>query len=218
MARGRGKAAPLIHAEADGVRRVFLLSPAKVNGVRAGQLLNPCATFALAQEFRRAGLPLAEIFTFASGLYFRGKITYARHFASVLQGDLIRVITANAGLVEPERHLTVAQLRDYGTVDIHEDDPRFTRPLRRDAQALARRLNPDGNAILLGSIATAKYRAVLVDVFSTRLVFPSDFIGRGDMSRGGLLLRAARTGVELPYIGVQGAVVKGKRATRIADM
>mgnify|MGYP001601318994 CR=1 FL=1 len=88
----------------------------------------------------------------------------------------------------------------------------------RPLQALARRLAPDGVAILLGSVATAKYRDVLLEAFGERLVFPSDFVGRGDMSRGGLLLRAARTGIELPYLTVKGAIFKGTRARRIADM
>jgi hypothetical protein len=200
------------------VQRVFLLSPAKVSGVRAGLLLNPRATFALARQFHREGLPLAEIFTFASGLYFRGKITYARHFARAERGELVRVITTNAGLVDPLTHLTPQALRAFGDVDIREDDPRYHEPLRRTARALARRLAPGGAAILLGSIATAKYRDVLLEVFGERLFFPSDFVGRGDMSRGGLLLRAARAGIELPYATVQGAIYKGKRAPRIGDM
>jgi len=200
------------------MRRVFLLSPAKVNGLRAQLLLNKRAPFPLARQFHRTGLSLAEVFTFASGLYFRGKITYARHFARADDGDLIRVITTNAGLLDPLTHVTPQALRLFGKVDIREDDPRYHKPLRRDARALAAELIPDGAAILLGSIATAKYRDVLLDVFGERLLVPSDFIGRGDMSRGGLLLRATRAGVELPYIPVQGAVVKGKRAPRIADM
>src|SRR6184192_2785188 len=56
--------------------RVFLLSPAHAGGVRARLLLNPLAPFALARQFQREGLSLAEVFAFASGLYFRGKITY----------------------------------------------------------------------------------------------------------------------------------------------
>ena len=198
------------------MRRIFLLSPAKVSGVRAGLLLNPRAPFPLARQFRSEGLPLAEIFTFASGLYFRGKITYARHFAA--PGEAIRVITANAGLLAPDTHFTPDGLRAFGEVDIHEDDPRYHRPLRRDARALARQLATDGVAILLGSIATAKYRDVLLDAFGERLVFPSDFIGRGDMSRGGLMLKAVRADAELPYVSVRGAVFKGRRAPRIADM
>jgi hypothetical protein len=200
------------------VRRIFLLSPAKVGGLRARLLLNPRAPFALARQFRADGLPLADIFSFASALYFRGKITYARRFADPAHGDLIRVITANAGLVDPDRMMMPADLRRYGRVDIHEDNPRYHRPLRRDAAALALRLPPDGCAILLGSIATAKYRDVLIECFGQRLVFPKDFVGRGDMSRGGLLLRAARAGTELPYLGVVGAAFKGKRAPKISEM
>jgi hypothetical protein len=200
------------------VRRIFLLSPAKVTGLRARLLLNPAAPFPLARQFRAEGLPLAEIFTFASGLYFRGKITYARAFAQPNKRDVIRVITTNAGLLSPDTHFTPDALRAFGGVDIHEDDARYTKPLRRDASALARKLTPDGVAILLGSIATAKYRDVLLECFGPRLVFPKDFTGRGDMSRGALLLRAANAGVELPYITAVGAVYKGKRAPRITDM
>ena len=200
------------------VRKIFLLSPAKVSGVRAGLLLNPKATFALARQFQRDGLPLGVVFAFASGLYFRGKITYARHFAREDKGEIIRVITTNAGLLDPSQPLTAKDLRAFGKVDIDADDPRYHGPLRRDAQALAKKLGPDGRAILLGSIATAKYRDVLLECFGEKLVFPSEFVGRGDMSRGGLLLRAARTNTELNYVGVAGAVFKGKRARRISEM
>ena len=51
--------------------------------------------------------------------------------------------------------------------------------------------------VLLGSIATDKYVDVLVPRWATRLHYPAVFIGRGDMSRGGLLLRSAASGVEL---------------------
>jgi hypothetical protein len=200
------------------VRRLFLLSPAKVHGVRAGFLLNPHAPFALARDFRHHGLSLAEIFTFASGLYFRGKITYARRFARPKRGEVIRVITSNAGLLDPDTRFSPEGLRAFGSVDIAADNPEYTKPLRRDAKLLAEELAPDGVAILLGSIATAKYRDVLLEAFGDRLVFPTDFIGRGDMSRGGLLLRASRAGIELAYGTVRGAVLKGRRAPKIADM
>lgn len=200
------------------VKKIFLLSPAKVSGARAGLLLNPNANFALARQFQREGLPLAVVFAFASGLYFRGKITYARQFVRESEGELVRVITTNTGLADPARRLTPKDLRAFGEVDIDADDPRYHEPLRRDAKALARKLGKDGRAVLLGSIATAKYRDVLLECFGDRLVFPSDFVGRGDMSRGGLLLRAARNNIELPYLSVAGAVFKGKRAKRIAEM
>jgi hypothetical protein len=200
------------------VQRIFLLSPAKVTGARARLLLKPLAPFPLARQFRTEGLPLADIFAFASGLYFRGKITYARQFARTARGDVVRVITTNAGLLPPETHFTPDGLSAFSGVDIHEDDPRYAKPLRRDARILARRLARDGTAILLGSIATAKYRGVLLECFGARLVFPKDFIGRGDMSRGALMLRAARAGEELKYITVKDAVLTGKRAPRVADM
>ena len=199
------------------MRRIFLLSPAKVGGVRARLLLNPHAPFPLAQRFRAEGLPLADIFSFASGLYFRGKITYARRFARE-RGEMIRVITSNAGLLDPLTHFTPEGLRAFGEVDIHEENPLYHEPLRRDARLLARKLAKDGVAILLGSIATGKYRELLLECFGQRLVFPRDFVGRGDMSRGGLLLRAARSGTELPYISVLGASYKGRRAPRISDL
>jgi hypothetical protein len=216
--RGGQREPPVPGEVVPQVQRVFLLSPAKVSGVRAGLLLNENAPFALARQFHREGLPLADVFTFASGLYFRGKIAYARRFARPDRGEIVRVITTNAGLLDPATRLTPAALRAFGDVDISEGDPRYHRPLLRDARALARKLASDGQAILLGSIATAKYREVLLDAFGERLMFPSDFVGRGDMSRGGLLLRATRGEVELPYIPVVGAVLKGRRARRIADM
>ena len=120
------------------LRRVFLLSPARVDGVRAGYMLNPDARFELAQRFRREGLPLAEVFTFTSGLYFRGKITYARTFASASDGDVVRVITSNAGLEDPDRRLSPEDLRGFGDVPIDPAEPRYHEPLRRDARALAR--------------------------------------------------------------------------------
>jgi hypothetical protein len=200
------------------VQRLFLLSPAKVSGARAGLLLNPAAPFPLARQFHAAGLPLGDVFAFASGLYFRGKITYARRFARLDTGDLIRVITTNAGLADPDARLTPQGLRAFGAVDIAADDERYRAPLLRDARLLARALSAGGEAVLLGSIATAKYRDILLEAFDSRLVFPADFVGRGDMSRGALLLRAARAGTELAYVPVRGAVVSGRRAPRIAEM
>lgn len=195
------------------MRRVFLLSPARVNGVRAGLLTRPGASFDLAVRFQREGLPLAEVFTFASGLYFRGKITYARRFIS--KTTAVRVITTNAGLVPPDLHVTPEALLAFGDTDIDPADPRYQGPLLRDAEALAQEIGPKGQAILLGSIATGKYRDVLLQAFGARLVFPEDFVGRGDMSRGGLLLRAAAGGTELPYISVAGAVTRGKRPAKL---
>ena len=197
------------------MKRVFLLSPANVGGIRAAMLLNPRAAFPLARQFRLEGLPLGEVFAFMSALYFRGKLAYARRFADPAAGDLIRIITSDRGLLSPDQRITVGDLQAFGATGIDPSEPRYRLPLRRDVRALAAELEVDGQAILLGSIATAKYRDALVEGFGTRLHFPADFVGRGDMSRGGLLLRASRSGVELTYAPVLGATYRGKRPPKL---
>jgi hypothetical protein len=47
---------------------LFVLSPALVDGARAGYLLNPDATFAAAVRLRSGDLTLGEAFAFTSGL------------------------------------------------------------------------------------------------------------------------------------------------------
>jgi hypothetical protein len=71
--------------------------------------------------------------------------------------------------------------------------------------------------VLLGSVATTKYLDVLRDVFAESLCFPADFVGRGDMSRGALLLRSASAGTELAYVAVSSAPARhGPRPPRIS--
>ena len=83
------------------------------------------------------------------------------------------------------------------------------------ARALAREIGPECDVVLLGSIASPKYVDVLTAIFGERLQFPIDFVGRGDMSRGGLLLRAARDGHELDYAPIAGAVLHGVRPPKL---
>ncbi|HZO15129.1 MAG TPA: hypothetical protein VFB62_17760 [Polyangiaceae bacterium] len=193
------------------VQRVFLLSPASCSGKRAQILLRQEASFPLACAVRSpAGAPLGEVFSFLSGLYFRGKLTYARVFAP----GRAAVITTNRGLVSPDEHVDAAALRSFSEVDIQGGDPRFTKPLLRDAKKIAKSF-PTTEIVLLGSIASDKYVDILVNVFGVRLLFPSDFVGRGDMSRGGLMLRAARDECELVYEPVLGAVRNGARPPRL---
>ncbi len=59
---------------------------------------------------------------------------------------------------------------------------------------------------------------VLLGIFGDRLLFPISFVGRGDMSRGGLLLRQARAGEELEYVPVAGAVLHGQRPPKLAPL
>jgi hypothetical protein len=125
------------------------------------------------------------------------------------------VITPNRGLVPAAAPIGLEDLREFGTVDIDEDDPRYRRPLERDLKKLAKKLTPDCDVVLLGSVATGKYVDILLAHLGKRLRFPADFVGRGDMSRGGLLLRCAVDRTELPYISVAGAVRKGKRPAKL---
>ena len=71
--------------------------------------------------------------------------------------------------------------------------------------------------MLLGSIATPKYVEPLLGVFGERLLFPSEFAGRGDMSRGGLMLRCARENVPLTYVPVATAERHGPQASQTAE-
>jgi hypothetical protein len=197
--------------------RIFLLSPAHCGGERAGLLFRKEADFDLARRVRRPpGVPLGEVFSFLSGLYFRGKLAYAQAFAVPPAGLTgVYVITPNEGLRPADELVDLARLRRFAQVDIDADDARYHRPLRRDARRLAAVLGRGDEVVLLGSVATGKYVDPLTDAFGERLRFPGDFVGRGDMSRGGLLLRSVREGRELDYLPVAGAVRRGSRPARL---
>lgn len=198
-------------------RRVFLLSPANCSGLRARQVLSPRARFELAVRLRAPqGAPVAEVFTFLSGLYFRGKSAYAHAFARPPEGlPGVLVITAGEGLLPSQEPTTVARMRKWARVSIDAADPRYRRPLARDAQRIADLTGPEAEFVLLGSIATGKYVDVLLRAFGTRLLFPREFVGRGDMSRGGLMLRSVRESRELEYVAVAGAVRHGSRPPKL---
>lgn len=205
--------------------RIFILSPAQCGGTRARQLLSPNARFALAEQLRAAeGVPLGLVFAFVSGLYFRGKLAYALRFAAppeatdALVGCGVHVITPNAGLRTPDTPVTRAAVRAFAGADVHQDNVRYRRPLERSARALKRAIGPECDVVLLGSIATPKYVDVLLDIFGDRLRFPIEFVGRGDMSRGGLLLRKVAEGTELEYAAVAAAVRHGARPPRLSPL
>jgi hypothetical protein len=186
--------------------RVFLLSPANCNGIRARQVLSPKATFELAATLRsRKGAMLGDVFAFISGLYFRGKLTYAMRFAAPPDPDNeivglgVQIITPNAGLRSADVCVNHKAVAGFATGDVHQSNESYRRPLEKSARALLDEIGPDCEVVLLGSVASPKYVDVLTAIFGDRLLFPIDFVGRGDMSRGGLLLRQARDGAELPY-------------------
>jgi hypothetical protein len=200
------------------VGRVFLLSPARCSGPRATGLVH--SQHALGQALRSAeGAPLGEVFTFLSSLYFRGKLSYASHFgASGLSVPGALIITPGHGLCRPVTRVRAEQLAAIGRIEVEADNPGFVEPLVRDAGLLLRALPDAVEVVLLGSIATPKYVEPLLSVLGPRLSFPREFVGRGDMSRGGMLLRATREGRELAYAPVSTSVRTGARARRLGAL
>jgi hypothetical protein len=196
--------------------KVFLLSPANCSGKRAALLFNERATFDLAVRMRSQQATLGEVFCFLSGLYFRGKLAYARTFEEPtrdLPGHL--VITPSRGLLPSTAPVDLLLLREFAATPIVIEEPRYRLPLERDVLLLASQLNPVANVVLLGSVATAKYVDLLLPAFGERLLFPAAFVGRGDMSRGGLLLRYVEQGSELDYLSVATAVRRGTRPPKL---
>lgn len=172
---------------------VFLLSPAYCGGRRAAILLNTRSDAVSARECRAGRMSLGRAFAFMSGLYFRGKLSYAERF-----GDAF-VITPTRGLQPPSRPFSLKLLREFAAGDVSLDNPEYRKALERDARALERRIGANAQVVLLGSVASGKYVDILLPIFGDRLRYPVSFIGRGDMSRGGLLLRSAASGIELEY-------------------
>jgi hypothetical protein len=202
--------------------RVFLLSPANCGGTRARRVVSDAARFAVAEQLRTpAGAPLGDVFSFVSGLYFRGKLAYARRFSCppdptdrfVASGVL--VITPNAGLRAADVAVTRESIQAFAGEPIDLSNPRYRRPLEQGARALCASVGPECDVVLLGSIASGKYVEVLLPIFGDRLLFPPAFVGRGDMSRGGLMLRCAASGEELEYTPIAGAIRQGRRPPKL---
>ncbi len=198
--------------------RVFLLSPANCGGTRARLVFNPTAGFDLAVRLRSGdGVTMGEVFSFMSGLYFRGKLAYASAFARPPRGlPGVFVITPNEGLRLADEVVDLARLRRFARGSIDERNPGYRKPLLRDAGTLLEMLGPGCEVVLLGSVASGKYVEPLLAGLGERLLFPAEFVGRGDMSRGGLMLRCVDEGRELTYVTVAGAVRHGPRPPRLA--
>lgn len=187
--------------------RIFLLSPASADGLRARQLTSPRAGFGAAQRYRSSeGVTIEEAFTFMSSLYFRGKITYARHFAAPPPGlalespdDGILVIAPGFGLVPPGFKITAEEMKKLRRTPVDLKSRAYCAPMKKHVEQL-RGLAPDAWVVLLGSVATGKYVDLLLPALGDRLLFPRDFAGAGDMKRGGMMLRAVREERELAYV------------------
>ena len=197
-------------------KRVFLLSPAKAGGRRYEMLLREQARFDLAVKLRQGTASIGEVYTFISGLYFRSKIAYAGAFRAAPPGiPPALVIVPGLGLVPPETAVSIEGLRAISDIPVDERNHAYRDALLRAAELLDQHAGPACLHVLLGSIASAKYTGPLLKIFGVRLLFPVDFVGRGDMSRGGLMLRHAHSGIQLPYIPVQGAARHGVRPPKL---
>jgi len=195
------------------VSRTFLLSPANCGGRRAGQLLNSTRMALTAQLDTADGAPLGEVFAFISGLYFRGKLAYARAFAG---GGRARIISPSRGLLPVDTPVTRAMVQEFAGTDVDLDCARYRDPFVRDLTQLA--ASRDADVVLLGSIASPKYVTLLLEHLGDRVYFPEAFVGRGDMSRGGLMLRAAAAGEELAYVRLAGAIRRGTRPPKLTPL
>lgn len=208
---GGARRAEYNFAVATAPATVFVLSPARCGGERAAMLA--ASRSGLGRELRARSAALGDVFAWLSALYFRGKLSYAQRFAAASDGPSTLVMAPGRGLEPPEQPISSDELRAMGRIEIESDA--FVAPLRRDAERLGARCGAATRVVLLGSIATGKYVDPLLEVFGDRLVFPECFVGRGDMSRGGLLLRAARSGEELAYRPIAGAVRHGRRPPKL---
>jgi len=189
------------------VSRLFLLSPAETTGKRGTLLGNPASSASLARRLQSGeGVPLGEIFSFVSGLYFRGKMAYVRKFAGPGQPF---VITSNQGLVDVDQTFTLPEFLGFSEVNIHPGSESYRRPLEIDLAALAK--GSVEQFILLGSIASPKYSRILLPFLGSRLMVPKAFHGLGDMARGSLLLRHAAHGEEMEYVALADLLSRSKR-------
>jgi hypothetical protein len=198
---------------------IFLLSPANIAGIRARFVMREGADLEMAVRLRQHGVSLGELFSFISGVYFRGKLAYARTFCDVppdIGGAL--VITSSGGLVSPDEIMTLERLQEISSDNLDPTDRLYRMPLERDAQSLARTCGRSSKIVILGSIATPKYVEPLLTVFGEQLMFPAEFVGRGDMSRGGLMLRRAQSGEPLTYVPLLGATRHGPKPPKLAPL
>jgi hypothetical protein len=186
------------------VSRVFLISPANCSGERARWIFRKGARSDLARRLRSPeGAPLGEVYSFMSALYFRGKLSYARAFAQPPNsGHGVFIITPTAGLLPHDAVIRISRLRGFSRVPISVKSRTYRGALLRAVKKLAGELGDECEVILLGSIASSKYVDILAGVLGDRLRFPVEFIGRGDMSRGALLLRCVKENRELDYVPV----------------
>ncbi len=181
--------------------KVFVLSPATTHGAKARVLTATEPRTPSARRLHGAqGMMLGEAFSYLSGLYFRGKLAYARTFATAppcLGGAGIYVITPTDGLLDPDSVLGVADLERFASAAEGSTAGRIA--FERAVQSLERAMGPSCDVVLLGSVGSRKYSDVLEPVLGDRLLFPRRLYNEGQIQRGALLLEHAERGEELEY-------------------
>jgi len=181
------------------MKRIFFLSPAHSGGKRAAMLVSSMGAFELARQVQIGAASIGDVFAFCSGLYFRGKLAYARHFAKPPEGvPGVQIITPSRGVVAADTLIGASDLCEFAKVPVDTKEPRFTGPLKNSVCSITG--IDSSEVVLLGSIATGKYADTLLPILGERLLFPTEFVGRGDMSRGALLLRRLAENKELAYM------------------
>jgi hypothetical protein len=201
------------------VFRIFLLSPPNCAGLRAQALLGRRSRTEMAARLATEGAPLGEVSAYLSSLYFRGKLAYASAFGQAPAGCSGQyVITPDRGLICASTRITLEDLHAFSQVPIDLKEPRYVQPLVAGASSVREQSGDTCEVVLLGSVATGKYVECLLPVFGERLLFPAEFVGRGDMSRGGLMLRCVAAGTELAYIPVRDAMRHGKRPPKLGRL
>ena len=195
--------------------RLFLLSPASAHGARARPLLEPEPRTALARQLASSeGVPLGDVFRYLSGLYFNGKLAYARAFASPpssVPGEGVYVITLSDGLLLPSTALRTEDMRRFAAVEMGSET--YGRALERGARTLAELLGAECEVIFLGSVGSGKYTDLLLPIFGERLLFPPALTSQGQLERGASLLRCVQERRELEYVPLAELLSSRLRAT-----
>jgi len=101
-------------------------------------LLRDQAALALAVRLCNEGVALGEAFSFMSGLYFRGKLSYAERFVQAANGmPKTLVITAGRSLMAPQTIIRAIDLAHFASVPIGHQVAAYFDPLSLDALELA---------------------------------------------------------------------------------
>ena len=175
--------------------RVFLLSPAHLGGERARILMRPEASFDLAARVRekrrcarRRDLRVSERALLPRQAHLRGRV---RGGAASPRSRRPTSSPPTAGW-PPCTSASITRARPRwaaSTSTARRGLSQAARARRQEAGEADRRRR--GGAARLGGVDEVHRRA-RARCSSARLVCPVDFVGRGDMSRGSLMLQARR--------------------------